>query len=731
MNTSTVRFFHRIIEYAFYALFFLIPLVFTSNTSELFEFNKIWLTFALTIIIVAAWVSKMILQRKIFVMKTPLDIPILLFTASQVISTIFSLDSHVSLWGYYSRFNGGLLSIISYIILYYAFVTNLSTQVVIKRLLLISLASGTIVALWGLPSHFGYDPTCLLFRGNLDVSCWTDAFKPTIRIFSTLGQPNWLAAYMAILLPIAMAFALQKTRLLLFTSLLLLFFLDLIYTNSQSGFLGAMAGLFFFLGILLINKAQRQSVKLLLGLFAVFFLLLFFVGIPITALQQYTFPHLKNQLFRPPQSQQIALQTKEPLSPNTVLETNNITGSGKIRNIVWSGALEIWKHNPLFGSGVETFAFAYYKYRPVEHNLTSEWDYLYNKAHNEYLNFLATTGAFGLGTYLLLIGWFLIISVKRISNLSGEARSSSAGKLVIIALLSAYISILVTNFFGFSVVIINLYFFLIPAFVFTLLGITSQEKLFVLPNVNVQKGNINGWPLTGVIICWIIALYCIFVLFQYWRGDQQYYLGSNFNKIGRYQEAYSYLRNAILLRGDEPVFKDEASMSSAVLAVGFAQANDATTAAILVQEALAINNQVIADHPNNVVFWKTRTRVLYTLSQLNKQYLPLALQAIQQANALAPTDAKVSYNLGLLYGQNGDSKKAVEILERTVKLKPDYRDAYYAFGLFYHELAIDKNGKVVNQESQNKAIETMRYILSHISRNDSQAKEALKTWGEQ
>ena len=73
-----------------------------------------------------------------------------------------------------------------------------------------------------------------------------------------------------------------------------------------------------------------------------------------------------------------------------------ITDSAEIRRIVWSGAIEIARNYPLFGTGPETFAYAYYKYRPAEHNLTSEWDFLYNRAHNEFLNVAATSGFLGL-----------------------------------------------------------------------------------------------------------------------------------------------------------------------------------------------------------------------------------------------------------------------------------------------------------------------------------------------
>ena len=53
-------------------------------------------------------------------------------------------------------------------------------------------------------------------------------------------------------------------------------------------------------------------------------------------------------------------------------------------------------------------------------------------------------------------------------------------KLVVIGLLAGYASILVSNFFGFSVVVVNLFFFLIPALVFVLNGQLDPKQSFVL-----------------------------------------------------------------------------------------------------------------------------------------------------------------------------------------------------------------------------------------------------------
>ena len=55
------------------------------------------------------------------------------------------------------------------------------------------------------------------------------------------------------------------------------------------------------------------------------------------------------------------LQTQAEIGP--ALESGG-TESGQIRTIVWKGALEIFKHYPLLGTGPETFAFAYPMFMP-------------------------------------------------------------------------------------------------------------------------------------------------------------------------------------------------------------------------------------------------------------------------------------------------------------------------------------------------------------------------------
>lgn len=723
-----LNFADKVIEYSFYLLFFLVPLVFSSRTSELFELNKMWLTFALVILVTSAWVTKMVVSKKFYLQKTPLDLPILLFLISQIISTIFSLDTYTSLWGYYSRFNGGLLSIFSYIILYYAFVSNfdLKTRLreLIRRLIFISLASGAIVALWGLPSHFGYDPTCLIFRQTFDVSCWTSDFQPKIRIFSTLGQPDWLGAYLAILTPISIALALSKNlkKIIIFSLLSFIFYIDILFTKSRATLIAFWVSMVFFTGSFYFLEVRKKvkniklktlwpHIRLLTAILALFIVSTFIISSPI----------------------QLKIGKQAPQSQNQTAGTFSTGGggteSGKIRLLVWGGALNIWRHYPIVGSGVETFAFAYYKYRPVEHNLTSEWNYLYNKAHNEYLNYLATTGILGFGTYLTLIGFFLY----KTFNILKKKKFNS----IIFALLAGYISILVGNFFGFSVVIVNIYFFLIPAFVFILLEGIKGKEIFAYNFGKFQEDkNLSLLQKLDIFVVCLVTFYLLFGLLNFWLADQAYALGANLSRSGQYDKAFSALEDSVSKANFEPTFKDELASNNSILAVSFFSSlpqdpkkasQEATLAQEIAKEAIVATTEVTGEHSNNVVFWKTKTRVFYTLSQTDPKYLKFAIDAIKKAQELAPTDANVSYNLGLLYGQQGDIKKAVEVLNQTVKLKPNYTTAYYALGLFYRELATNNRGTVVNLDMEQKAEEQMNIILK-IDPNNQDAKAALKLW---
>src|SRR3990170_3221288 len=128
------KFLEKGVGVAFNILFFFTPLILFPKTSELFEFNKIVFIYLTTTLIVALWLAKMVLAKKIIFRRTILDLPLLIFLISQFLSFLTSIDRHTSLLGYYGRFNGGFLSTLSYSLLYWALVSNLNAKATIKAL---------------------------------------------------------------------------------------------------------------------------------------------------------------------------------------------------------------------------------------------------------------------------------------------------------------------------------------------------------------------------------------------------------------------------------------------------------------------------------------------------------------------------------------------------------------------------------------------------------------------
>ena len=654
---------NKVIPYSFYLLFFLTPLFWSSSNYELFEYNKMILVYGFTVIIIGAWLLKVINDKKLTIKRTPLDIPLLLFLGANILSTIFSMDPHTSIWGYYSRSNGGLLSLISYLLLYWAFVSNMDIRHV-KTTLKFGLASGFLISLWAILEHFGVSPSCVILRGEFNDSCWIQDVQA--RVFATLGQPNWLAAYLAMLIFPALYFLLTSTKklsLILYSCGLILLYLAFTFTYSRGPTLGLIGGMVIFLTALSLNPRgvsldfARDKKGHLGGILTI---LISFLVINILFGSALTSFRLVSK-FAAPARPGISLPPPAGGSSGTQLE-NGGTESGRIRFIVWRGALDIFKHNPVFGSGLETFAYSYYQYRPAEHNLTSEWDFLYNKAHNEYLNYLATTGLVGFGTYMLVIGTFIYWSIKRIMNQESRIKLNSNSLILIAILVTAYISYLIYNFFLFSVVIIAVFFYLFPALAFIAANDTKELLLIKkLPAFFVSKVAI------GIVVFSIF--YILYSIFQLWYADTLFSKGERASEAGNPGRAYNLLTVAADINNGEPFYKSELGFTAAQAAVAL-QDSDATLSANLKDEAVNQTNEALKISPKNVSFLRTAVRTYFELSMLDK-----TLETLDAAIKLAPTDPKLYYNKALVLEAMDKKEDSIKALNEAIRLKPNYTEA--------------------------------------------------------
>jgi putative inorganic carbon (hco3(-)) transporter len=690
----------KILFYSFAALFAAVPLIWSPLNFELFEFNKMLLVYLLTTVIIGVWLLKSINQKSFIINRTPLDLPLLLFLGANILSTVFSIDRHTSIWGYYSRLNGGLLSLISYLLLYWALVSNLNKSEVIK-LLKIGLISGFIVSLWGILEHFGVSLSCVLLNGNFNADCWVQDVQA--RVFATLGQPNWMASYLGMLIFPSIYFALTaKTQKLVIGYWLLVIgiYLAFTFTYSRGGLAGVLAGLVVFMVGYLFCHPEAKGRRIWKNIFFTTFrmtglggILLSFLLINILFGSALTRINLTD-LF--PKSSPVVTEGKAP-SAITQLEAGG-TESWQIRLIVWQGAVDIFKAYPILGSGVETFAYSYYQFRPVTANLNSEWDFLYNKAHNEFLNYLATTGLLGFGTYLVLVGTFIWWNIKRFIN--------SKLDLLTTALLAGYISYLISNLVGFSVVITALFFFLFPSIAFVTTDSVKPLKLKLNLPTKVSK-----------FVLLLITFYLLLSIIRIWYADTIFAIGQRASSGGNIGKAYDYFTTAVSLRGDEPFYISERSNAAASSALSLKDI-DATLSGTLKDMASLETEQILKNHPKNTSFFRTAIRTYYDLSLLDSDFNEKLLQTFDATIKLAPTDPKLLYNKAIVLGTLDRNDEAIATLNKAIELKPNYTDAYFALGLFYFD-----GGDHI------KAVENMRSVLK-IAPLDTDALDKLNDWGQ-
>lgn len=668
-----------------------VPLFFLFTTDELFEFNKMILVYYGTAVIGTLWIGRMIWHRRLLLRTTPLDIPILLFLGSQLLSTFFSIDIYTSLLGYYGRFHGGLVSSICYIVLFYAFVNTVRKKD-LRGLLISTLVSATLVSLYASLEHFGHSFSCFLATSgqSFGADCWKQDVQS--RVFASFGQPNWLAAYLIMLIPVTATLAALSGsywKRSVYIVLSALFFATLLFTKSRSGILGLGLGMLVLMSLASIyfirsksnelsEHLKHHSIATVVTIAVIFFALAGIISAPFT-----------------PNFFDATTEQTSPVEAETTVQNRLEVGgseSGDIRKVVWTGALKVWQRYPILGSGVETFAYSYYKDRPLEHNTLSEWDFLYNKAHNEFLNILATTGVVGLGTYLFLLGAWSWYVLKH--SLFTQTQRQPEKPLLMLALLAGVASVTVSNFFGFSTVMVSVLLFLYMAVSCVLESDAEQFPKLKQP---------TGLQISGLIVTGIVALALLVLITRYWNADKSYAQAQAYFNAGQFIPGVQSLSAAITLAPSEPLYYDELSLAYSQYALQLAETGQATAAAQAAETANAASEMALTLNPHHLNFYKSRARLFITLSALDPAYLEAAVRTLEIAREKAPTDPKLPYNIGLISFAQGDAERGFAALHKTIEMKPNYLQAREQLAAQYEQA-----GKLP------EAIEQLEYIQTYL-----------------
>lgn len=293
-----------------------------------------------------AWISKMIINKKIIYQKHPVNIPVIALLLLTVFSAVISIDAANSM--------KGSLKTILLMFLYFIIISNVKNEKQLKTLILLFVISCIGESVFALSQYFGFT-TYKAPVGDL-------------RISGSAGHPIFLGEIMMFGLCAAVSASIfkifdRKTSFFIGIGIVLMF-LALTFTQARGAWIG------FFIGIIIIGFMLK---KRLLAIFIIILMLL--------VLSRFIFPNSE--------------LVKRGLSI-----FNLSHGSNKERIAMYKSGVLIMAEHPL-GIGVHNVHYFYPEYKQAE-AVHKNQDHL----HSNFIQIGVERGILGLAAFIAFIIMF-------------------------------------------------------------------------------------------------------------------------------------------------------------------------------------------------------------------------------------------------------------------------------------------------------------------------------------
>ncbi len=332
----------------------------------------------LTVIALTVFLADKSLRGKWEWIRTRLDKPIAALLCLCLVSAVFSRHR-------FSSFQAVML-LLDYIVWFYLLIHTVRSRSQFRQVIYTVLGMGVFLAVFGLFKLWGMNP----------FPWWTYPGLVSDRLTASFGNPDHLAGYMEMAIPLALGFLLTgiKEGKRVFTGFAaVLMFTALIFSLSRGGWIGTVCAL-YFMGMVVLRQRNLRYKKLL-----------------VTALT----------LFLPVML--VILSAADVVTRIRTFEQGTEMPSFEARITAWKGTVNMIRAYPLLGSGPGTFAYVYTQYQPPGLGA------YYNMAHNDYLHFLAETGLFLAVIIIWIIGSFYRAGFEKMKHPSRLVRGMTLGSM--------------------------------------------------------------------------------------------------------------------------------------------------------------------------------------------------------------------------------------------------------------------------------------------------------------
>lgn len=323
---------------------------------------------------------------------------IIVFLLATLVPVLYSGHFATSFIGIYPFYHSSGLSVLCFVF-FFLYSSSLNKKH-LPELFKVLVLTSFFVSMYGIFQYAG-----------LDFLRWKGKFYP--RIWSTLGNPNFLAAYLCMLIPVALALYL-KTGGWFSGSVFLLNAAALVLTSSRAGAVSAFAGSIFTLFIIKKDALIKKRLKKI----SVAMLLIIIVS-----------GFINYERFKS--------MGRRYLSSFDLNEVNIAS-----RLSQWDTARKMFFEKPVFGWGTNGYYIHFRKYMKRDFlNYTAALS-VPGYPHNYFLKILVSGGWI---FSILIFGWWILVFIY-------IYRNRYKMNFIAAAVLGSFIALTVQNLFSFSVV---------------------------------------------------------------------------------------------------------------------------------------------------------------------------------------------------------------------------------------------------------------------------------------
>ena len=343
------------------------------------------------------------------------------FIISLLVSLIQSDKFLVGLIGETQRRNGFLSYFgLSVIFLFTLRSINFSN---ILRVYQVGILTGAVLSLYGVIQISGHD-----------FVVWDNPYNSMI---STLGNPNFASATLAILLLIG---------------------LYGMFLKNLSIFFKLLSGLLIVLSLIaIVISGSRQ------GLLVIFFSLLFYVSVYSFIRSRKLGLYVTGLSAIGGLLALLGMLQKGPLT--SILYKDSVS----VRGYYWRAGIEMFKDSPLTGIGVDRYGVFFKQFREMSYPLKYGYEITSTNAHNTFIQLFATSGVF-VGTFYLLLTLYVFISGFNLLK-----RCEKNQQRIVLGLLSSWIGFQAQSLISIDNVGISVWGWLLGGSILGLSFITKDE----------------------------------------------------------------------------------------------------------------------------------------------------------------------------------------------------------------------------------------------------------------